>query len=650
MSGGYGPPLLDFSPLANLAKTFFDARRAATKSRLEEAELEAPGKFATYQAEGGSALGTAQSDTTPLNAIGQAQPAQQSQPKLPTFAALSGTQPTAKLDPNQAAKVAFDTLVSGGLTPGQAAGFVGNFAEESSYNPKAYNAKEGAIGFAQWRGPRAQALKQFAAANGGDPFDPAIQAKFALKEMSTDPQYADAWRRLQVAKTPQEAADAVIHWEKPGGWKPGDATGVPSYADRQGHAVRVAQTFGGGSASDAPAPGAQEAQGFIVPGARQPSSATPPMLEIPQWLQKAANDPNPYVRQQATKRIEAYQDAQRQFAVRQWERQQDTKTLDLGTEVGVMDGQGNIVRRIPKQKDQTPQLVGTDETGRAWVKPGDPLPENLSKPQTPKDRYELIKGKNGTPIGIYDKIEGRQLLPEEAQQRGIQPGAPAQENAPDFKDISGIRKEIQDLPAYKSYASAIPAYTSMLDAAKRNTKTADLNMVYALAKIMDPTSVVREGEIQMANDTQGIADRLNGFIQSIQGEGRLAPETRAGLVQEAESRMNGFKQSLDADLGQFRGFAQRWKINEADIIPNLPGMPQYDPREFNTISKTEGAGSGHGTRAIPEGYTAGRVLSDAKEAYKKAAQQSDPVIRKYQQDAIRNRLKSFKIDPSRLDE
>jgi hypothetical protein len=190
----------------------------------------------------------------------------------------------------------------------------------------------------------------------------------------------------------------------------------------------------------------------------------------------------------------------------------------------------------------------------------------------------------------------------------------------------------------------------MLDAAKRNTKTADLNMVYALAKIMDPTSVVREGEIQMANDTQGFADRLNGFIQSIQGEGRLAPETRAGLVQEAESRMNGFKQSFDADIGQYCGFAQRWKINEADIIPNLPGMPQYDPREFNTISKTEGAGSGQGARSIPEGYSAGRVLSDAKDAYKKAAQQPDPVVRKYQQDAIRNRLKSYKIDPSRLDE
>jgi hypothetical protein len=611
MSGGYGPPLLDFSPLANLAKTFFDARRAATKSRLEEAELEAPGKFATYQAEGGSALGTAQSDTTPLNAIGQAQPAQQSQPKLPTFAALSGTQPTAKLDPNQAAKVAFDTLVSGGLTPGQAAGFVGNFAEESSYNPKAYNAKEGAIGFAQWRGPRAQALKQFAAANGGDPFDPAIQAKFALKEMSTDPQYADAWRRLQVAKTPQEAADAVIHWEKPGGWKPGDATGVPSYADRQGHAVRVAQTFGGGSASDAPAPGAQEAQGFIVPGARQPSSATPPMLEIPQWLQKAANDPNPYVRQQATKRIEAYQDAQRQFAVRQWERQQDTKTVDLGTEVGVMDGQGNIVRRIPKQKDQTPQLVGTDETGRAWVKPGDPLPENLSKPQTPKDRYELIKGKNGTPIGIYDKIEGRQLLPEEAQQRGIQPGAPAQENAPDFKDISGIRKEIQDLPSYKSYSAAIPAYTSMVDAAKRDSKTADLNLVYGLAKIMDPTSVVREGEMIMVNNTQGLSDQVLGLINSVNGGARLTPDARSGVLQEAQSRMNGFRQSLDADLGSFRGIAGRWKVNEADILPNLPGLPEVDPSTFNTEHKGGETKPQPGPQSTPKKLGSVKIPGDA---------------------------------------
>lgn len=182
-----------------------------------------------------------------------------------------GTTPAFKFDANQVGRTVFDTMTAGGLQPHQAAGFLGNFVEESSLNPGAWNKAEGAGGLGQWRGPRLAALQSFAQQNGTDFRDPAIQAKFALNEISTDPQYRDAWARLQAAKTPQEAADAVIHWEKPGGWKRGNATGVPSYNDRVNHAIGALRTYGAANPADIPAPNASPAamegqgQGFVVP-------------------------------------------------------------------------------------------------------------------------------------------------------------------------------------------------------------------------------------------------------------------------------------------------------------------------------------------------------------------------------------------------
>lgn len=200
-------------------------------------------------------------------------------------------------------------------------------------------------------------------------------------------------------------------------------------------------------------------------------------------------------------------------------------------------------------------------------------------------RYELIKSKGGSPIGMFDTQENRMLSPEELQQRGITPQQ-AQGETPDFSDVTGVRKEVQALPSYKSYAAAIPAYTSMVDAAKRDSKLADLNLVYGLAKIMDPTSVVREGEMIMVNNAQGLSQQVLGLITSVNGGARLGKDIRNGILQEATSRMQGFDQSLQSDLGSYRALAKRHGIHEDDIIPRLPGLPAYRLDEANSETLT----------------------------------------------------------------
>lgn len=75
-------------------------------------------------------------------------------------------------------------LASKGLTAPQIAGVLGNFQVESGFNPSEPNAKEGAIGLAQWEGPRRTALDNFASQTGGSETSLATQEGFLWAELN----------------------------------------------------------------------------------------------------------------------------------------------------------------------------------------------------------------------------------------------------------------------------------------------------------------------------------------------------------------------------------------------------------------------------------------------------------------------------------
>ena len=139
-----------------------------------------------------------------------------------------------------------------------------------------------------------------------------------------------------------------------------------------------------------------------------------------------------------------------------------------------------------------------------------------------------------------------------------------------------LRKEIADLPSYKNLAQAAPVYNSMLEASGRDNRAADVNMIYGMAKLMDPGSVVREGEMSIAQAIATIPQRLQATVASqINSTGRLDPDVRAAIMQEAYSRLNAYRGMFDQDVGMFRGIAKRSRYNEADVIPSFGEFKPY---------------------------------------------------------------------------
>ncbi|MBO9168349.1 transglycosylase SLT domain-containing protein [Rhizobium sp. L245/93] len=155
-------------------------------------------------------------------------------------------------------------------------------------------------------------------------------------------------------------------------------------------------------------------------------------------------------------------------------------------------------------------------------------------------------------------------------------------------EVHDARKEFESLPNYKSYQQAAPVYKAMIDTAGTDSKASDLNLVYGLGKIMDPNSVVREGEMVMVNNTSSLPDWLKGAINSLNGGSRLEPATRTAILNEANNRIKAYRSSLDNDITQYRGIAQRRGMNPDDILPVISDIADVPkPQTQQTVAPVQ---------------------------------------------------------------
>lgn len=147
-----------------------------------------------------------------------------------------------------------------------------------------------------------------------------------------------------------------------------------------------------------------------------------------------------------------------------------------------------------------------------------------------------------------------------------------------FDDTSGLRKEVLTLPSYKNLTQAKPIFDSMVETADRNTRASDLNLVYGLGKIMDPGSVVREGEMFMVQGINTLPDKLIEGINSVlTGSSSLSPETRQAILEEAYGRLKQYESAFQQDAEMYKGIAGRNKINPLDVLPQFQPSQPWQP-------------------------------------------------------------------------
>lgn len=171
---------------------------------------------------------------------------------------------------------------------------------------------------------------------------------------------------------------------------------------------------------------------------------------------------------------------------------------------------------------------------------------------------KFMSGPNGAIFAFDDMTgESKELV------KGVPPvSAPAGGKA----TYEGLRGEWTKLT--KEYRDIGGMWAKIRDAGTNPTAANDLAMIFGYMKILDPGSVVREGEFANAQNAAGVAPRIRNLYNRAKEGTRLTPEQRQEFLQSAYGAVKSQLPALQALDVQFRNIAASDNLDPSRIIIN----------------------------------------------------------------------------------
>lgn len=179
----------------------------------------------------------------------------------------------------------------------------------------------------------------------------------------------------------------------------------------------------------------------------------------------------------------------------------------------------------------------------------------LKERETKKDEEKL--GLEKTKLAQEKDIEERKLLSAnelKKMDRDIALGKTKSDK------VEGLRKEYLGNQLTKETQQVIGSFQKIQEVAKEPTAAGDLSLIFSYMKMLDPGSVVREGEFASAQNAAGIPDRVrNAYNNALKGE-RLNPQQREDFLGQAENIANAQLKKQEAFKQNFGNIASKYEL------------------------------------------------------------------------------------------
>lgn len=147
-----------------------------------------------------------------------------------------------------------------------------------------------------------------------------------------------------------------------------------------------------------------------------------------------------------------------------------------------------------------------------------------------------------------------------------------------FSDERKLATEFQNDPAYKEYQTSVRAYSTSLDT-KPNPQ-GDQTLITNYAKMLDPTSVVRETEFDITAGNEGWLARNTALLAKEFGydplSGMLSAEGRVKMRDEMHNMVVGYNQNYNSRRQYYRDAAAQYGFNPELVVGPHLGAPFYD--------------------------------------------------------------------------
>lgn len=159
-------------------------------------------------------------------------------------------------------------------------------------------------------------------------------------------------------------------------------------------------------------------------------------------------------------------------------------------------------------------------------------------------------------------------------------------NAPQktFENEMALRKEVDAHPIVKSYNEvktqaerAESAFKDAIGGASANS--ADQVLITALNKMLDPSSVVREGEYARTASGQSLANQVKGWVDKVQRGGAGLSQSERESVMDTIRKLKGSMEKTYRPVeDQYKGMAKEYGFNPDRVISGVGKTATAGPK------------------------------------------------------------------------
>jgi hypothetical protein len=126
------------------------------------------------------------------------------------------------------------------------------------------------------------------------------------------------------------------------------------------------------------------------------------------------------------------------------------------------------------------------------------------------------------------------------------------------------------------FLEAQTGYKKVLAAARTDSPAGDMSLIFGFMKVLDPGSIVKEGEFATVENSAGVPEQVRGMYNRIMRGERLTPEQRQDFLYQAREQYLPLIEQQQRLVRDAQGFAERNKLPFNDLVPEfvMPILPE----------------------------------------------------------------------------
>jgi hypothetical protein len=143
-----------------------------------------------------------------------------------------------------------------------------------------------------------------------------------------------------------------------------------------------------------------------------------------------------------------------------------------------------------------------------------------------------------------------------------------------FKDVGNLRKEYNALPQVKTFSEVQTSYENMQKAARSKSPYGDMAMIYAIMKMYDPNTGVKEGEYASAKNAASLPDQLVNAYNKARLGTLLNRDQRKDLLNQGEHIFSTHQARLNEAKSRYSDIIDLYGIDPNLIFGRQQGLLQ----------------------------------------------------------------------------